>query len=269
MAPDLSALRRTLDSDARARGIWEPILPRRDATFLAKGPQPFLERMEEQTARLAEDHEYTLQEMLDGVAVGLSALELSDHAPPKTSSLAAADVLLAATRGYARGLASRLGRVEREFAEIAPLDPVSRLLRPAETRDLLSLEMVRCQRMELPLGAVALVSSDGDPVAGGSAAGLLDIAQVLRRNLRRYDGIGLLESGDLLLVLPDIARGGVQSVAERLHARLSEASGPPAGRLRFALSHLDAVDVAAHEFLGDIVSAARAVRAAADYIVWI
>ena len=152
----------------------------------------------------------------------------------------------AAGLGYCAGLQRRLDAAEESLTASTPVDPLTGILRPGELREQLILETLRCQRMDLPLGLLAIARSSGG-VATQDGAGL-----VLRENVRRYDCVGSLDRETILVVLPDVTHGGLGAAAERLRLRLSEDARTRASDWRFVLSHLDLVDVPAADLLADL-----------------
>jgi hypothetical protein len=176
--------------------------------------------------------------------------------------------------GYAEGLAETIDRLRRLAEEASPLDTESGAIKPAELGERLSLEVERCQRMDLPLGLLELAVAVGGE--GRHAAGDLpraDVGQVgacVRENLRRYDSIGLTDGGDLVLVLPDISRRGLAGAADRLRRELDACGGRhgTAPELTFVLAHYDFVDVDAQEMLTSLGRSVALAREARQLVVW-
>ena len=160
-------------------------------------------------------------------------------------------------------LSETIERLRRLAEESSPLDVDSGAIKPGELGDRLSLEVERCQRMDLPLGLLELAVDrrEAERRAAGrpSRDDLHQIGDCLRENLRRYDSVGLTDDGAFVLVLPDISRRGLAGAAERLRREIGSSCGGhgDAPELTFALAHYDFVDVNAHEML----DAARAEHA--------
>ena len=176
--------------------------------------------------------------------------------------------------GYAAGLADTIDRLRRVAEDASPLDVDSGAIKPGEFGERLSLEVERCQRMDLPLGLLELGVAAGDEER--RAAGRPVRAEVgmvgacVRENLRRYDSVGLTDDGDLVLVLPDISRRGLAGAAERLRRELDACGGRrgAAPELTFALVHYDFVDVNAQEMLAVLGRSVDQAKEAGQPIVW-
>jgi len=175
-----------------------------------------------------------------------------------------ATALRCAGLGYAAGLEQRLAELEGIIAEASPIDPNTGVLRPRDLSRHLSLEIDRCQRMQLPMGVAAVFGASTAAAAGPQSG----VGRVLRENLRRYDDVGRLESGEFLAVLPDVSRTGLGAAAERLHSRLADDPRTAAAPRRMALAHLDCVDVTVGDLLEQVAEALRHARAGGDYICW-
>ena len=96
------------------------------------------------------------------------------------------------------------------------------------------------------------------------------LARLLRDGLRQYDAVGRCGDAELLAVLPDATRRGTQSVVDRLRHDLAAESAP--GRsdaVRFAVAHLDFIDMGAPELAEQLSSGLRRARAARDDCVWV
>ena len=104
---------------------------------------------------------------------------------------------------------------------MSSIDVRTGAMRREEIFDRLSLEVDRCQRMDLSLGLLEMEfeetgSEEPLGLGSGSSVVLPAISECLRENLRRYDSIGLTSDGGFLLVLPDISRRGLAGAAGRL-----------------------------------------------------
>lgn len=164
--------------------------------------------------------------------------------------------LLAAIEDVARsaGLEEAILRLRRDAADASSLDLSTGAMKPADIIEQLSLEVNRCQRMELSLGLLELALEESARDEASSCAreeyrGVLhEVGECLRENLRRYDSISPTSDGGFLLVLPEISRRGLAGAAERPRRELDACAGPSAPPRRlFALAHYDYVDVNAGE----------------------
>ena len=148
-------------------------------------------------------------------------------------------------------------------------------MKPDKIIGQLSLEVNRCQRMELSLGLLelALEEAGRDEASSGAREGyrgvLHEVGECLRENLRRYDSIGLTSDGGFLLVLPDISRRGLAGAAERLRRELRASGGISASpSFLFALAHYDYVDVNAGEMLEALDHGMQRARAVHEPLNW-
>ena len=135
-------------------------------------------------------------------------------------------------RGYSAGLEETIGRLRRDAEDASPVDLSTGALKPSEIIEQLSLEVNRCQRMELSLGLLELALEErgrrralASRRARTAGAFCTRSGECLRENLRRYDSIGLTPDGGFLLVLPDISRRGLAGAAERLRRELAASAG--------------------------------------------
>jgi GGDEF domain-containing protein len=172
-----------------------------------------------------------------------------------------------AALGYTAGLEEKLTALEGLIAEASPLDPETGVLRPRDLSEHLSMEINRCQRMQLPMG-VAVVFNRGTDAGGPAESPAKAVGRVLRENLRRYDDLGRLATGEFVAVLPDVSRTGLAAAAERLHGRLAEDPRTTSAPRCMALTHLDCVDVTVGDLLEQVADALQHARASDDYICW-
>jgi hypothetical protein len=253
--------------DDRLASVWSPLaglLPE----ALTSGAEAPLEEAAYQRARAAaEAADPSLHVVLSCLDSGFACLAAPfAEGGDVAHRLAELNALCvrAASLGFAAGLEERLDEVERVLADSTPVDPTTGVLRPRELCEQLTTEILRCQRMELPLGLMVIVRASA-PEAGGKAEG---VGRVLREHLRRYDGVGCLESGEVVAVLPDVARSGLAAAAERVYRRLSDDPRTAAGTWRLALTHLDCVDVPAADVLELLGEGLDRATAGEDYLFW-
>jgi hypothetical protein len=270
-----------LSFDEEAGDLWEPALSQL-AQALAGSEGAFLGALESAGRGAGITQKVPVAELLDAYSRGSEVVRAGllerggDDADAATRRLLALEhvALTRVAAGYAAGLADTIERLSRVAEEASPLDADSGAIKPAEFGERLSLEVERCQRMDLPLGLLELAVEGGDEerrAAGTSPR--VDIGEVgacVRENLRRYDGVGLTDGGDLVLVLPDISRRGLAGAAERLRRELDACGGRhgTAPELTFALAHYDFVDVNAQEMLAVLDRSVEHAREARQPIVW-
>lgn len=263
------------------RDLWEPVLPHLgralggdDAAFLAAV---------EQVARSAGlCQSVAVTDLLDALAGGSRSLRaglLADGTPGAEQACRRilaleSPALTRIAAGYSAGMEETIVRLRRDAAATSPIDACTGAMRREEIFDRLSLEVERCQRMDLSLGLLELELEDAAPgelgdLGAAPNAVLPAVSECLRENLRRYDSIGLSPDGGLLLVMPNISRRGLSGAAERLRRELDDCVGDRASpRALFALSHYDFVDVNATDMLAALDEGMRQARAVHEPLVW-
>jgi len=168
------------------------------------------------------------------------------------------ELIEAAATGFTEGMAERHEELDRRLERLEP-EAAQGALRPQETLRQLAIELQRCERMQLPLGLIALIVTPPDG----------DLGRAVREGLRQYDLVGRLEDGHLALCLPDVSRAGLLSAAERLNERLCRAGAACEGRrLQLALLHLDSADLELRELLRLLEQAIQTAASADDYVSW-
>jgi GGDEF domain-containing protein len=174
--------------------------------------------------------------------------------------------------GYVDSLQDTIDRLRRLADESSPVDTVSGAMKPAEFGERLSLEVERCQRMDLPLGLVELAvpGGEGEPRSPGhGGAAMHEVGTCLRESLRRYDSMGLTQDGEFVLVLPDISRHGLAGAAERLRRQVDTcAARGDAFEITFALAHYDFVDASPAEMLTALGRSLREAREGHRPLAW-
>ena len=65
-------------------------------------------------------------------------------------------MLRALAAGYAAGLEDIIEQLNRSVAATSPIDDATGAMKPAATAERLTLEVLRCQRMDLSLGVVEM-----------------------------------------------------------------------------------------------------------------
>jgi len=253
--------------DDRLASVWSPLAgPLPEA--LTPGAEAQLEEAVYQRARAAAlaagPSLHALFTHLDAGFVCLSAPFVRGGDVAGRLAELAALCERAASLGYAAGLEERLDEIEQLLAASTPVDPSTGVLRPHELCEQLGTEILRCQRMELPLGLMVVVKAAPD-ASDSKADGA---GRVLREHLRRYDGVGSLESGEVVAVLPDVARSGLAAAAERVYRCLGDDPRTAACGWRLALTHLDCVDVPAVDLLEVLGEGLGRAAATEDYLFW-
>lgn len=264
-----------------ADDFWEPVLPHL-ARALEGDEAAYLEAVEQVARSAGLCQSVAVADLLEASSEGSRALRaglLADGVPGAEEACRRLLVLepLALTRiaaGYFAGMEETVVRLRLEALQASAIDARTGAMRHEEICDRLSLEVERCQRMDLSLGLLELEfeeSGSGEPVGSGAEPGALlpAVSECLRDNLRRYDSIGLAPDGGLLLVLPNISRRGLTGAAERLRRELDGYIGErSAPQTFFALAHYDFVDVNATDMLAALDRGMRQARAVHEPLVW-
>jgi hypothetical protein len=266
-----------------SRSLWEPAIPHL-AGFVGGGHEaPLLAAVEDVARSAGLSHSVPVAELLDAFTTGHKALCDGLHSQGTAEAREACRLLLglekaALTRiatGYSAGLEETIVRLRRDVEDASPLDLSTGAMKSDEIVEQVSLEVNRCQRMELSLGLLELaLEEEGHDEASSCARedcrGVShEMGECLRQNLRRYDSIGLTRDGGFLLVLPDISRRGLAGAAERLRRELAASAGLSAPqRFLFALAHYDYVDANAGEMLEALDHSARRARMVHEPLTW-
>jgi hypothetical protein len=270
-----------LPPDEDARDVWEPALPYLEQA-LSGDEGAFLNALETAGRGAGLSQCVPVADLLDAYSRGSEVVRNALLAGSAEGAEAAAHRLsslehVALTRvaaGYSEGLADTIARLRRFAEEASPLDVDSGAIKPGELGERLSLEVERCQRMDLSLGLLELaVGGDGEDRCAAGRAARTDIGLLgacVRENLRRYDSVGLTDDGDFVLVLPDISRRGLAGAAERLRREIRACGGRHARdpELTFAIAHYDFVDVNADEMLAVLGRSMGRAREARQAVVW-
>ena len=270
-----------LSFDEGARDLWEPALPHL-AQALSGSESAFLAALESAGRGAGLTQKAPIADLLDAYGRGSRLvrehllLSGGDTAQAAARRLAALEhvALTRVAAGYSGGLGETIDRLRRIAEDSSPLDVDSGAIKPGQLGERLSLEVERCQRMDLPLGLLQL-----DVAAGGQDRGAAgrparnDVHQIgacLRENLRRYDSVGLTDEGAFVLVLPDVSRRGLAGAAERLRRELGACASHhgPSPELTFALAHYDFVDANAQEMLAVLGRSMHHARQANQPIAW-
>jgi hypothetical protein len=258
-----------LAGDPSAGRLWRPIAEALGAA-LDGGEDGALARAALATARsIALSGRAGLPLLLDQLLLGLDRLRVCGAGEGETFVACQTVLLRSVAEGYAEGLEETVGELRRRAEELLTVDPSSGVLRQRQTGEHLALELLRCQRMDLPLGVAALQPAEDGSVSGRRRTSRRRdvVGKLLRDNVRRYDGVGMLEDGGHVLFLPGVSRDGLLSAAERLHRQIAEDPRTAAyARSTFALLHLDCADLSSAEILA-AVGGRR--TADADYLVWV
>jgi hypothetical protein len=262
------------------RDLWEPALPYLSQA-VAGDETAFLDALEGSSRGAGLAQRIPVTALLDAYSEGSELVRgrilSGGHAKAETAARRMVAIEhVALTRiaaGYSGGLGETIERLRRMAEESSPLDVDTGAIKPGELGERLSLEVERCQRMDLSLGLLELtLGCEGQyhpPARSGPGGFLHDAGECLRENLRRYDSVGLTAEGAFLLVLPDISRRGLAGAAERLRRELGTcAAHGEKAEFVFALAHYDFVDVSANEMLAGLSRSMQEALSANQPLAW-
>jgi GGDEF domain-containing protein len=263
----LMAAAQAVALDTPYDSVFAPLVDDLVDALAGDEPAVFLRAVEGRSRLLASERTVRMADVFVALQLGLGAFRgaLAGESPDETVALRRlatieSEVLLRAGLGFSEGLEATVDHLSRAMAALAPTDPDTGLSNASELRRRLAVEVERCRRTEVGLGAVlvvvAAVADARRPGADDLVALVTDSGRLLAAGLRRYDVAGRLGDLQFLAVLPDVSRRGVQAVVERLRRELSRgcSSRQKAG-FRFVATHLDVVDVSADDLLAQLTSA--------------
>lgn len=148
--------------------------------------------------------------------------------------------------------------------QLALVDPLTELLNRRGLERALRGELGRSRRTGLPLIAVLVDCDDFKAVntrfghAGGDAA-LRELAEALRRSLRREDAVGRIGGDEFLLLLPDTRVAEAVVVAERVRSAVAAAEAVlPEGVANISVSLGVAPVAEGTDSIADLLRATRA-----------
>lgn len=271
-----------LPFDEEAADLWEPALPCLPQA-LAGDEAAFLASLESAGRGAGLTQRVPVADLLDACSRGSALVREwmlasgDDQAEASARRLVALEgaALTRIAAGYSNGLGETIERLRRAFEESSPFDAATGVMKSRAFGERLSLEVERCQRMDLPLGLLELSAEADDRQEQTGAkrerADPRGIGTCLRDNLRRYDSVGRTDDGAFVLVLPDISRRGLAGAAERLRHELGECIGRrglAAADFTIALAHFDYVDLNAQEMLAVLERSLDHARKAGRAVAW-
>jgi GGDEF domain-containing protein len=264
-----------------ARDLWEPVFPHLGRA-LRGDEAAYLEAVEQVARSAGLCQSVAVTDLLGALSGGSRAFRTGLVADGASGAEEACRRLLLLepmalkriAAGYCAGMEETIVGLRREALEASSTDARTGAMRHEQIFDRLSLEVERCQRMDLSLGLLELeieATGPGEPAGLGSGPNpaLPAVCERLRDNLRRYDSVGLVPDGGFLLVLPNISRRGLSGAAERLRRELDDCAGEHAApQAFFALAHYDFVDVNATDMLAALDEGMRQARAVHEPLIW-
>ena len=269
----------TLDSPYDS--VFVPLVDDLVDALVGDDPASFLTAVEGRARLLAAEHCLRMADVFIGLQLGLGAFRgaLSEAAPDEALVVERlgrleGEALLRAGVGFAEGLEDTVGQLSQTVAALAPTDPVTGLINAAEVGRRLAVELERCRRTEVGLGAFAAAIVARGGARRGAPADFDDLlrcsARLIAADVRRYDTVGRLGDVEFVAVLPHVSRHGVQAVLERLrHGLAGQCSSEDKVAFRFAATHLDVVDMVATDLLELLAAGLNRARRGAETVVWV
>lgn len=281
----LMAAAQAVALDSPYDSVFEPLVVDLVDALSADDPATFLTAVEGRARLLAAERSVRMADVFIALQLGLGAFRgaLSGGSPNEALAVQRLEPLedkaiLRAGVGFSEGLEEALDHLTQTVAALAPIEPVSGLMNAAEVSRRLAVELERCKRTEVGLGAFLTDIVTGDGVRRGAGRGAqADLAKLVRGSarliatgLRRYDVVGCLGDLEFVTVLPHVSRRGVQAVLERLrHGLAGQCSSQDRVDFRFAATHLDVVDVGATDLMELLAGGMAEARVGAETIVWV
>jgi GGDEF domain-containing protein len=281
MQSALRAAAQAVTLDSPYDTVFVPLVDDLVDAVAGDDPSSFLTAVEGRARLLAAERSLRLADVFTALQLGLGAFRGALPGPAPDAALAAQrlgslehEAFLRAGIGFSEGLEEAVDHLSQTVAALAPTDPATGLMNAAEVGRRLALEVERCRRTEVGLGAflTAIVTGDG---ARRAARAELDefvrcSARLIAAGLRRYDVVGRLGDLEFVAVLPHVSRHGVQAVLERLRRGLAgQCSTQDRIAFRFAATHLDVVDVGAADLMELLGAGLAEARGGAETVVWV
>lgn len=274
----LMAAAQAVTLDSPYDSVFQPLVDDLVEALSADDPAVFLTAVEGRARLVAAERALRMADVFTALQLGLGAFrdELAAVAPRE--ALVAqrlgpleSEALLRAGVGYAEGLEEVVDRLDRAVAGLATTDRLTGLLSTDEVVRRLAVELERCRRTAVSLGAILVaVVAEGAVRAADLNEFLRCSARTLAAGLRRYDVLGRAGDAEFVALLPDTSRHGVQAVLERLRPGLADEC-PAAQKIAlcYAVTHLDVVDMGATDLLALLAAGTAEARVGAETVVWV
>ena len=281
MQSTLMAAAQAVALDTPYDSVFAPLVDDLVDALAGDDPANFLTAVEGHARLLAAERSLRMADVFTALQLGLGAFRGALCGASPDEALAAqrlgrleGEALLRAGVGFAEGLEEAVDQLRRTVATLAPTDPATGLMTAAEVGRRLAVELERCKRTEVGLGAFLTAIVVGDGGRRGPPSDVDELvrcsARLLAAGLRRYDVAGRLGDLEFVAVLPHVSRHGVQAVLERLRRGLAgECSSENRIGFRFAATHLDVIDVGATDLMELLAAGMAEARGGAETIVWV
>ena len=274
----LMAAAQAVTLDSPYDSVFQPLVDDLVEALSADDPAVFLTAVEGRARLVAAERALRVADVFTALQLGLGAFrdELAAVAPREALvaqrlGLLESEALLRAGVGFAEGLEEVVERLDRAVAGLATTDRLTGLLSTDEVVRRLAVELERCRRTAVGLGAILVaVVAEGAVRAADLNEFLRCSARTLAAGLRRYDVLGRAGDAEFVALLPDTSRHGVQAVLERLRPGLADEC-PAAQKIAlcYAVTHLDVVDMGATDLLALLAAGTTEARAGAETVVWV
>ncbi len=277
----LEAAAQAVALDTPYDAVFVPLIDDLIDAIAGNDPATFLTAVEGRSRVLAAAREVRQGDVFVALRLGLAAFRaaLSGGSPDETLASRRlndleGEALLRAAAGFSEGLEEAVDHLSRVVVELAPTDPETGVTTKSQFERRLAIELERCRRTEVGLGALLVAVVAGDEAgrrAGDDLAGLAGRAgRLLSAGVRRYDVVGRLGDLEFAAVLPDVSRRGVQAALERLHRALAgECTARHRGALRFVATYLDVADLAADDLMTQLRWGLAGARGGGEAIIWV
>jgi len=260
--------------------VFVPLVDDLIDALAADDPATFLTAVEGHARLLAAARELRLGDVFVGLQLGIEGFRraLSGGSPDEILAVRRlgdleGEALLRAGVGFSEGLEEAVDHLNRVVVELAPTDPETGVTTRGQFERRLAIELERCRRTEVGLGAllVAVEADESRRHGADDPAGLAARAgRLLAGGVRRYDVVGRLGDLEFAAVLPEVSRRGVQAALERLRRALAgECTARHRGAFRFAATYLDVADLGADDLVTQLRRGLAGAGEQGEAVVWV
>lgn len=133
---------------------------------------------------------------------------------------------------YVSMLRQRLADQRRQLAEVAFIDPLTRVYNRRYLADVLEREMARIRRDKVQTLSVAMIDLDKFKAANDRYGHLMGdrllhrVAELLQDEMRTMDAVGRYGGEEFIVVMPDTAEEGAKVGMERVRRRIAADDSP-------------------------------------------
>jgi len=277
----LEAAAQAVALDTPYDAVFIPLVDDLIDALAADDPATFLTAVEGHARVLAAAREARLGDVFVGLQLGLDAFRRALSGDSADEALAVrrlgdleGEALLRAGVGFSEGLEEAVDHLNRVVVELAPTDPETGVTTRGQFERRLAIELERCRRTEVGLGALLVAVEAGDESRRHGTDDLAGLAaragRLLAGGVRRYDVVGRLGDLEFAAILPEVSRRGVQAALERLHRALArECTARHRNAFRFAATYLDVADLAADDLVTQLRRGLAGAGEQGETVVWV